>query len=114
MKRKIKLQKWIPTGILALILAGSTSTAFGVLTDLIVDDFSEGNVSKVETTVTGPSGNMVNNAIVTYDGAVGKPAGSCYVDLEWPASNGGGWEDCKVSWDWYPGSRRHYLPKCGL
>ncbi len=98
MKQKTKLLNWLPSGILALILAGSTNTAFGVLTDWLVDDFSEGNVSQVSVTDTGPSGNMVNNAIVTYDGTVGKPAGSCYVDLEWPASNGGGWEDCKIDW----------------
>ncbi len=101
MKQQIKLQKWIPSGVLALILAGSTSTAFGSpLTDWLVDDFSEGNVSQVMVTETGPSGNMVNDAIVTYDGAVGKPAGSCYVELDWPvAGNGGQWEDCKIDWD---------------
>ena len=48
-------------------------------------------------TDTGPSGNIINNAIVTYDGAVGKPAGSCYVELDWPVGgNGGNWEDCKI------------------
>jgi hypothetical protein len=85
MKLKTKLQNWIPTGVLALILAGSASTA---LAQLDVATFDT-DVSAI----TGQGGAVLPSSITWA--STGNPGGSAYITIPWV--NKTGWQDDQLS-----------------
>jgi hypothetical protein len=84
MKQKTKLLNWIPSGILALTLAGSTSTA---LAQLMIADFA------TTTSAISGTGGSVPPSSVVWD-ATGDPGGSAYITIPW--GNHSGWQDDQI------------------
>jgi hypothetical protein len=97
MKRKTKLQKWIPSAVFALILAGSTSTALAQL-DIATFDT---DVSEI-----GGTGGSVPPSSVTW-ASTGNPGGSAYIAIPW--ANNTGWQDDQISFNNSSGNAANYL-----
>ena len=88
MKHKTKLLNWMPTGILALILAGSASTVLAQLNVATFDtDLSEQN---------GGTGGSVPPSSITW-ASTGNPGGSAYITIPW--KNQTGWQDSQISFN---------------
>jgi hypothetical protein len=102
MKQKTKLLNWMPSGILALILAGSTSTALAQLTIATFDtDLSEQN---------GGLGGSV--APTTAWASTGNPGGSEYVTVPW--GNKTGWQDSQINFNVGGNASSYLLLECDI
>ena len=87
MKTKTKLSNWIPSGILALILAGSASTAMAQL-----------DVGTFDTDISQQNGGTGGSVPPTtaWD-STGDPGGSEYITVAWPDAIA--WHDSQVAFN---------------
>lgn len=90
MKLNPKMQKWIPSALLGLLLAASTSTVLAA-TDYTICTFDT-DICVFNTANGNPP------ALYYWTNDVGNPAGSAYLVINW-ANNTSGWQDSKSSWD---------------